>query len=82
MFGPKPEDVMRQNAFLVGSTNLPPYYSIGYHQSRWNYFSQEEVAKLDQNFDDHDIPLDAIWLDVEYTEGNEVFVFKICNLIC
>jgi neutral alpha-glucosidase AB len=82
MFGPKPEDVMRQNAFLVGSTYLPPYYSIGYHQSRWNYFSQEEVAKLDQNFDDHDIPLDAIWLDVEYTEGNEVFVFKICNLIC
>lgn len=67
--GPTPNDVMKQNAYLFGTHNMPPYYSIGYHQSRWNYFSQEEVAEIDGKFDEHDIPLDAIWLDIEYTEG-------------
>jgi len=69
MVGPKPADVMRQNAQLTGVTPLPPYYSIGHHQCRWNYFSQEEVTDVDTGFDEHDIPLDAIWLDIEYTEG-------------
>ena len=69
MTGPTVADVMSQNARLAGTTPLPPYYSIGYHQCRWNYFTQEEVAEVDSSFDAHDIPLDAIWLDVEYTEG-------------
>lgn len=67
--GPKPSDISKQNAYLFGTHPLPPYYSIGYHQSRWNYFTQEEVAEIDDKFDQHDVPLDAIWLDVEYTEG-------------
>lgn len=70
MMGPKPWDVMQQNAILTGVTQLPPYYSLGYHQSRWNYFSQDEVNSVDQQFDDHDLILDAIWLDIEYTQGN------------
>lgn len=69
MTGPTVADVMSQNARLVGTTPLPPYYSIGYHQCRWNYYTQEEVAEVDSSFDAQDIPLDAIWLDVEYTEG-------------
>lgn len=69
MTGPSAADVMLQNARLVGATPLPPYYSIGYHQCRWNYYTQEEVAEVDSSFDAQDIPVDAIWLDVEYTEG-------------
>lgn len=66
--GPTISDVVGQNAQLSGTHPMPPYYSIGYHQCRWNYFTQTEVAEVDSGFDDHDIPLDAIWLDVEYTE--------------
>lgn len=69
MMGPRPTDVMQQNARLVGATPLPPYYSIGHHQSRWNYFSQEEVRAVEESFDEHNIPVDAIWLDIEYTEN-------------
>ena len=61
--------VMEQNANLTGTPFLPPIYSIGYHQSRWNYFSENEVLQVDDKFDDYNIPVDAIWLDVEYTEG-------------
>lgn len=69
MLGPKPNDVMNQIGKITGTSPLPPIYSIGHHQCRWNYFSQNEVADVDLGFDDHDIPLDAIWLDIEYTEG-------------
>ena len=69
MFGPKPKDVLKQNAQLAGTQQLPPVYSIGYHQCRWNYWSQDEVNEVDVRADEHDIPMDAIWLDVEYTEG-------------
>ena len=43
MLGPSPLDVMKQNAKITGTLELPPYYAIGYHQCRWNYFSQEEL---------------------------------------
>lgn len=69
MLGPSPAEVMHQNARITGTMELPPYYSIGYHQCRWNYFSQEELNQIEHNFDQNDIPLDALWLDIEYTEG-------------
>jgi alpha 1,3-glucosidase len=40
LLGPKSSDVMQQNAKLAGTTQLPPLYSIGYHQCRWNYWNQ------------------------------------------
>ncbi|KAI7690550.1 hypothetical protein SSS_04504 [Sarcoptes scabiei] len=69
LLGPTVSEVMHQNAQLTGTTPLPPIYSIGYHQCRWNYFSDKEVMEVDEKADLYDIPLDSIWLDVEYTEG-------------
>ena len=69
LLGPSVSQVMMQNAQLLGTTQLPPIYSIGYHQCRWNYFSVEEVMDVDNKADIYDIPLDSIWLDVEYTDG-------------
>lgn len=69
LLGPTAAEVMNQNALLVGTTNLPPIYSLGYHQSRWNYFSDKEVMEIDEKADLYDIPLDSIWLDIEYTQG-------------
>lgn len=69
LLGPKSSDVMAQNAKLTGTTQLPPLYSIGYHQCRWNYWTQGEVSEVDNSADVHDIPVDAIWLDIEYTES-------------
>ena len=69
MVGETFEKVMEQNGKLTGTAFLPPIYAIGYHQSRWNYFSENEVMLIDEKFDDYNIPVDSIWLDVEYTEG-------------
>ncbi|XP_046915674.2 glucosidase 2 subunit alpha isoform X2 [Dermatophagoides farinae] len=69
LLGPNAANVMHQNAQLFGTTRLPPIYSIGYHQCRWNYFSDQEVMDVDEKADIYDIPMDAIWLDIEYTDG-------------
>lgn len=50
---------------LLGPTPLPPIFSLGYHQSRWNYKSTQDLIQVDKNFDFHDIPYDTIWLDIE-----------------
>ena len=43
------------------------YFSLGYHQSRWNYVDQQDVKTVAENFDVYDIPMDVMWLDIEYT---------------
>ena len=35
--GPKPADTLMQFTALVGRQQLPPMFSLGYHQCRWNY---------------------------------------------
>ena len=39
--GPRPKDVFQQYAKTTGTVELPPLFSIAYHQCRWNYNDQE-----------------------------------------
>eukprot|EP00211_Chloroparvula_japonica_P004983 CAMPEP_0119120432 /NCGR_PEP_ID=MMETSP1310-20130426/1470_1 /TAXON_ID=464262 /ORGANISM="Genus nov. species nov., Strain RCC2339" /LENGTH=911 /DNA_ID=CAMNT_0007109909 /DNA_START=1 /DNA_END=2736 /DNA_ORIENTATION=- len=73
--GPTPQDVYRQMAAVTGRADLPPYFALGYHQCRWNYRDEEDVAKVHQGFDDHDIPVDVLWLDIEHTDGKRYFTW-------
>uniref|UniRef100_A0A8C9VE92 Glucosidase II alpha subunit n=1 Tax=Scleropages formosus TaxID=113540 RepID=A0A8C9VE92_SCLFO len=75
MLGPKPTDVFAQYASLTGTQSFPPLFALGYHQCRWNYKDQEDVRSVDQGFDDHDIPYDFIWLDIEHADGKRYFTW-------
>ena len=61
--------VSAQYARLTGTTALPQYFSIGYHQCRWNYRDQADVQAVNAGFDENDMPYDVIWLDIEHTDG-------------
>lgn len=67
--GPNPTVVSNSNAEIFGTMPLVPPYSIGFHQCRWNYYSGDEVMQVERGYDMVDTPLDAIWLDIEYTAG-------------
>lgn len=67
--GPDPITVMKYNAEILGTMPMPPVYSTGFHQCRWNYFSTKEVMQVERKYDEVEVPLDALWLDIEYTEG-------------
>ncbi|XP_048649703.1 neutral alpha-glucosidase C isoform X3 [Marmota marmota marmota] len=73
--GPTPSDVFKQYSYLTGTQAMPPLFSLGYHQCRWNYEDEQDVKAVDAGFDEHDIPYDVIWLDIEHTEGKRYFTW-------
>ncbi|KAJ0002884.1 hypothetical protein NQD34_008033 [Periophthalmus magnuspinnatus] len=75
MLGPTPKDVFSQYASLTGTQAFPPLAALAYHQCRWNYNDQEDVKTVDAGFDEHDIPYDFIWLDIEHTDGKRYFTW-------
>ena len=46
-------------------------FGIAYQQCRWNYNDEEDVKQVDADFDEHDIPYDVLWLDIEHTDGKK-----------
>lgn len=73
--GPTSKDVIKSYSELTGFTQLPQSFSIGYHQCRWNYVTDEDVMDVDRKFDRHSIPYDVIWLDIEYTQEKKYFTW-------
>lgn len=82
MLGPSPLDVFKQYTALTGTAKLPQLYALAYHQCRWNYNDEKDVETVSAKFDEHDIPMDTMWLDIEYTDGKKYFTwdqFKFPN---
>ncbi|CAG0904585.1 unnamed protein product [Cyprideis torosa] len=75
LLGPGPKDVMRQYAALTGPTFLPPLWSLGLHNSRWNYNNEDDVRQVDAGFDAVDFPYDVMWLDIEHTDDKKYFTW-------
>lgn len=79
LLGPSPTDAFRQYTELTGNGVLPQMFAIGYHQCRWNYLNEQDVIQVAQKFDEHDIPMDTMWLDIEYTDGKKYFTWDSNN---
>ncbi|XP_058467240.1 neutral alpha-glucosidase AB-like [Malaya genurostris] len=75
LLGSSPVEVFQQYSSLTGAAPLPQMYALGYHQSRWNYDNESDVLMIDSKFEEHNIPLDSIWLDIEYTDGKRYFTW-------
>ncbi|GMG44922.1 unnamed protein product [Ambrosiozyma monospora] len=71
-----PSEVTQAYASITGNTQLPNFFSLGYHQSRWNYNDEADVLDINSKFDEHQIPYDTIWLDVEYTIEKKYFTWE------
>lgn len=48
---------------LIGTAMVPPYWSLGTHQSRWNYKTLTMLEDVVGNYSSHGIPLETIWSD-------------------
>nr|BBD49478.1 alpha-glucosidase [Trilocha varians] len=75
MMGSTPDEVFKQYITLTGAKPIPPKFSLGYHQCRWNYVDETDVRTVDENFDEYDIPMDVMWLDIEYTNKKMYFTW-------
>lgn len=73
--GEKPQDVIHSYAKITGTAALPPLFAVGYHQCRWNYNSQRDLLDVNKLFDEHEIPVDTLWLDIEFTDNKKHFTW-------
>jgi len=77
--GPSPGAVARQYSRLTGTSAMPPAFSLGYHQCRWNYRDEADVKEVDGTFDELDIPYDVLWLDIEHTDGKRYMTWDAAH---
>ncbi|XP_056868042.1 neutral alpha-glucosidase C isoform X4 [Takifugu flavidus] len=75
LLGPGPHQLFSQYAHLTGYQALPPLFALGYHQCRYSYEDQADVKAVDAGFDEHDIPYDVIWLDIDHTDQKRYFTW-------
>ena len=60
---------------MTGTTPLYQRWIYGSHQSRWGYYTQDEVLDIADKFRELDIPCDVIHMDIDYMNGYRVFTF-------
>jgi alpha 1,3-glucosidase len=73
--GSAPGEIMKQFTAIVGRQQLPPLFALGYHQCRWNYRDERDVAQVEGKFEELDFPMDVIWLDIDHTDGMRYFTW-------
>lgn len=71
--GENPADITKQFRKLIGRSYIPPRWAFGYGQSRWSYKTEEEVLQVLENHKRAGIPLDAVYLDIDYMEHYKDF---------
>ena len=58
---------------MIGRSYIPPKWAFGCGQSRWGYQTEGDIRSVAKGYQDAGIPLDAIYLDIDYMEQYEDF---------
>lgn len=66
-------DIVKQFRKIVGRCYIPPYWAFGAQQCRWGYRNEADVREVAAGYRENDIPLDAIYLDIDYMKDFKDF---------
>ncbi len=69
-------EVLEGYTYLTGTCPLPQKWTLGYHQSRWGYTTQEDVEEVALGLRENDIPCDVIHFDIDYMQDFKVFTWN------
>lgn len=75
IYGPDNVEVVEQYTTLTGKPELPPLWTLGFHQCKWSYYPESKVKEITKGFRDRQIPCDAIYLDIDYMDGFRCFTW-------
>ena len=67
------KDLAKQFRELVGQSYIAPKWAFGYQQSRWGYLNESDVREVVENHRKHGIPLEAVYLDIDYMKDYKDF---------
>lgn len=68
--------VISEFSSLTGRSPMHQYFTFGYHQCRWTYYSSNEIRVVSANLDEKHIPHDVLWLDLDHTNDKMYFTFN------
>ncbi len=74
--GARAEHVLQRYTELTGRIPLPPLWTLGFHQSRWGYDSEQTFRELAAEFRRRRLPCDALYFDIDYMDGYRVFTWN------
>ena len=67
------KEIVKQFRELVGTSYIAPKWAFGYQQSRWGYACAEDIREVVKGYHDKGIPLDAVYMDIDYMENFKDF---------
>lgn len=71
-----PRAIVRAFREIIGKSYIPPFWAFGYQQSRWSYHNADAVDSVIKGYDDADIPLDCVYLDIDYMDSYKDFTIN------
>uniref|UniRef100_A0A8C1T8Z6 alpha-glucosidase n=1 Tax=Cyprinus carpio TaxID=7962 RepID=A0A8C1T8Z6_CYPCA len=77
LVGETPETVVDEFTKLIGRPFIPPYWSLGFQLSRWDYGSLEEVKKVVERNRQAGLPYDVQYTDIDYMENKKIFTYDM-----
>ncbi|XP_071390650.1 sucrase-isomaltase, intestinal [Centroberyx affinis] len=75
LFGDTPEQVVQEFTLLIGRPVIPPYWSLGFQLSRWDYGSLDEVKNTVERNRAVGLPYDIQYTDIDYMEDKKDFTY-------
>uniref|UniRef100_A0A3P8UQR8 Maltase n=1 Tax=Cynoglossus semilaevis TaxID=244447 RepID=A0A3P8UQR8_CYNSE len=74
-FGDSPEHVVQEFLQLIGRPVIPPYWSLGFQLSRWNYGNLDVVKETVERNRAVGLPYDIQYTDIDYMEDKKDFTY-------
>nr|XP_057936355.1 sucrase-isomaltase, intestinal [Doryrhamphus excisus] len=74
-FGATPEQVVQEFLELIGRPVIPPYWSLGFQLSRWDYGNLTEVKATVERNRAVELPYEIQYTDIDYMEDKKDFTY-------
>ncbi len=69
-------DIVKQFRHMIGRSYIPPKFAFGFGQSRWGYATREDFRKVAAGYRENHIPLDMIYMDIDYMDSYKDFTLN------
>lgn len=70
------EQIVKEFRTIIGRSYIAPKWAFGYQQSRWGYKTADDIREVAKGYEEADMPLEAVYLDIDYMERYKDFTIN------
>ena len=71
-----PEQALISLHEIIGHPTMPPFWSLGFHQCRWGYYSDKDIRNIYENYIAYELPIDTFWGDIDILQDYRIFTLN------